>query len=275
MRKDLLSLLILMPLFSFCQENKLNCEALKNGVFYNYPRNSDENIIQIREGNLMKEVTIGKKDTVIWKVKWKNNCTYSLQYLSGDVGSKEILELVKKHSLDFRIDSITADYYLYTGFFDNEKKWMSFTRDTIWMKEKQVSGSRIFLTQVTDLGKQKRAHFSDTSKYALLYIYRPGKFIGFAASYNIYVNDYLMCILANKSGFIYKISKEGTYSIGGKLPNSVPLIADIRFGKSYYIKSTFGIPLIATLKRVDMELISDNIGKQEFLEVDVSTQKGY
>ncbi len=275
MKKTFYYLLLLMPFFAFCQKNKLDCESLKNGTFYNYPRNSDENIFQIRQGDLMKEVIIGKKDTITWKVKWKNDCTYSVKYVSGNVDKKEALEMIKNHSFDFRIEAITPDYYVYSGFFDDVKRGVNFTRDTMWIKEKQVPGSRIFFTQVADMAKLKRARFSDTSKYALLYMYRPGKFIGFAASYGIYVDDYLMCMLGNKSGFIYKILKEGKYSIGGKLPNSVPIIVDVRFGKSYYIKSTFGVPLLASLKRVDMELVADDVGKNEFLEVNVSTMSGY
>jgi hypothetical protein len=261
----------LLPAITFCQATAPACDGLKDGIFYNYPKNSTERIMQVRKGDLAKEVTIGQKDTLSWRIKWQDNCTYSLTYISGKIGSKQMRDFVQQHTLAFRIETVTADYYVYTGYYDDAKKGLSYSKDTMWLHEQLAPTNSVFLIQVTNLAQFKRAHFSDTSRYALLYIYRPAKFIGFGASYPMYFDNSIMCVVPNKSGFMFQVRKEGIYSIRGPGGEIAEVKVDIKLGKSYYVKTILRSSLFDG-QRSEAIVMPEDKGKEEFSEVTLSTQ---
>ncbi len=231
---------IIMFLFlnvSYAQQ-KLTCNDIHEGVFYNYPKNSTDRYIDIREGELVHENNLVTGDTSLWKIKWNNDCTYTLSLI--DMNGKleqQTRELMKKHKLLFSINDLTNDYYVFTGYFDKAST-LPIIHDTMWMHEKVNIYSNELFKQVSDSVLLKKPIITDTSKYALLFVYRPGKTALAMANYLIYFDDNVMCVAQNNSGYIFKILREGKFELKSRLnkdESSLPL--NIHFGKRYFVET--------------------------------------
>jgi hypothetical protein len=262
------------PYNSYCQGQSLSCKDLKHGIFYSYPKNTDSKYLYERTGDYQKETDLKKGDTTLWKVKWQNDCTYSIEYVSGNNKiNEEAFELLKKkkHKLLFEIKSITDDYYTYASYLDKTSN-LPLELDTLWLHEKINPVSNMLFEVVTKESDLHKPRFSDTSKYALLYVYRPGKITNSLAGFPLYFDNNIMCIMKNKSGYIFKILKEGTFEIGSKLmDNSSVTKLDIEFGKKYYVKSIINWGIHATRNfNLEMKVMPDDTGAEEFDKVELN-----
>lgn len=77
-KKKMFSILIflfLMYLKSYSQ--KLDCQKFKNGTFKLINKEAKASYIKRHEEN-QSEITDGNKDSTTYKVKWLNECTYTL-----------------------------------------------------------------------------------------------------------------------------------------------------------------------------------------------------
>src|ERR1700712_750551 len=92
-------LLLALPCVLLAQEKPLSCADLRNGIFYNYPKNTKEQYVDRREDDIVHEISLTTGDTSDWKIKWIGDCTYALKYLTGNVKwDKPQLEFVKKNT---------------------------------------------------------------------------------------------------------------------------------------------------------------------------------
>lgn len=262
---------IIQPYTSYSQS--LNCKDLKNGIFYSYPKNTDSKFLYERTGDYQKETDFKTGDTTLWKVKWKNDCTYTLEYVSGNnKENEEAFELLKrkKHKVIFEIKNITGDYYTYSTYLDKTSN-LPLGLDTIWLHEKINPVSSRLFEPVTNQRDLRKPHFSDTAKYALVYVYRPGKFTNSLAPFPLYFDNNVMCIMKNNSGYIFKILKEGTFEIGSKLmDNSSVTKLEVMFGKRYYVKSMIHWNLHTTRNfDLEMKIMPNDTGAEEFDKVEL------
>ena len=265
---------IIQPYNSYCQSQSLNCENLKNGIFYSYPKNTDSKYLFERAGDYQKETDLKTGDTTLWKIRWKNDCTFSIEYVSGNNKANEEASTFlkkKKHKVVFEIKNITDDYYTYATYLDKTSN-LPLELDTIWLHEKINPVRNLLFEAVTNGRDLQKSHFSDTAKYALLYVYRPGKFTNSLAGFPLYFDNNVMCIMKNKSGYIFKILKEGTFEIGSKLmDNSSVTKLEVTFGKRYYVKSMIHWGLHATRNfNLEMKIMPNDSGEEEFDEVELN-----
>ena len=65
---------------------------------------------------------------------------------------------------------------------------------------------------MTDPNKIRKIHFNDTSRMALLYIYRPGKFKLSMSDLFILYNELPVTVLRNKSAAVVALYKEGPFT---------------------------------------------------------------
>ena len=262
--------LIFLPAIVYCQAKSAACADIKNGVFYSYPKNSADRYFSIREGNLQREANMANGDTIAWRVDWLDDCTYAVKYLSGGKEiPKETVSLLKKHKLVYQVDRVTPDYYTFTGHFDKASN-VTFQTDTMWLHEKVNVVSNELFKPVHDPSSIRKEHFSDTSKYALLYLYRPGKLTNSLSSYLVYFNDNLMYVARNNSGYLFKIVQEGTFTLSSRLykdESSVSL--PVKFGNTYYVKSMihWGVSSRLYNFKLEMAAVQPETGKAEFLDV--------
>ena len=102
--------------------------------------------------------------------------------------------------------------------------------------------------------------------YALIYIYRPANFVGFAVSYNIDVEDkedVWKC--KNGRGKIIKITKESPITLHAKTEADAFLTFDVEFGKEYYVECT--IRPGAFVGQPQIKLKNATEGRSEFDQI--------
>ena len=259
--------------FILCAQSKVpTCANLKNGVFHYYPKNSADHDVNIRVGDLAQEISSKTSDTIVWETKWIDECTYTLKYRLGNLHTNdESLQLLKKHKLVYEIGRITKDYYLFTGYVDKVSN-TPIQIDTMWLYEKGNKINNELFKPVASNSILKKAKFSDTSKYAVLYLYRPKKFSLSLSNYVVYFDNSLMCVAQNNTGFIFKILKEGTFEVKSKfLKDQSSVNLNIKFGKVYYIKSMVNWAITSRLYnfRLAMANMPEEKGSEEFNEVDL------
>ncbi len=254
------------------QSNKLSCAELKNGIFHVYPKNSIKHYTSIRESDLQKEVNVENGDSTLWKITWINDCSYSLKQIStSEKLDEKAVSFFKKHKLAYQITHVTEDYYVYKGYVDNISG-DPFQTDTMWLKEKTLITDNSLIQKITNPSILKKQHFSDTSQYAVLYIYRPGKLTNSLANYPIYFDENLICIAKNKSGYMFKILKEGVFEIKSKLfKDESSATLNIKFGNRYYIKSMIHFGIFKRGYNFKLEMVSTKAeeGKEAFLDVNL------
>jgi hypothetical protein len=248
-----------------------DCSSIKNGVFYSYPKNTADRYITYRENEVAKEYDLVKGDSTSWKVDWKDNCSYTLKYISGSAKlSKEVADFLKKHVLFYTVQSVTSDYYLFAGYVDN-RKGVQLNTDTMWLHEKVNFKPNKMFDLIPDRNALKKAKFSDTSQYALVYLYRPGKLTNsIGPGYLVRLDDLPMAIMKNKSGYVFKVFQPGTHTFTSGLgKDEVSTQLKIETGKTYYLKAAihWGIHSWRNYK-LEIKEMEPSIGKQEFDDVD-------
>ena len=240
--KHLLLLIAICPLVIFSQDNNAGCSQLKDVTLYCYPRNSVDQYKIVRYGNTQVEYNLKTGDSTVYKVKWDKDCQYTLTFIScSEKKSAADLETLKKYKLAYDILSVTASYYVYNIYLDKiinaKTDYWQVSTDTAWLKPVSAPGNKPLFAALKEKTSYLKRHFNDTSSYAIVYLYRPNKVWGMAASYYVYCDQDFIYPAMNNSKIAYKIYKQGPTRIFAKLNKveaSVPL--DIKFGKKYYIE---------------------------------------
>ena len=256
---------------AFSQNTSFTCKDLKNGIFHSYPKNSSQHYISTRDDEFQYETNINTGDTTLWQIKWQNDCSYTLKYISGSGTDEATIKFLKKHKLTYEIINITTEYYVFKGYVDKTSN-LPIQVDTMWLTEKTNPANNEIYRQVANNQALKKAHFSDTSSYAVLYVYRPGNLKHSLSNYLVYFDDNILCVAKNNSGYIFKIMKEGQFNLKSKLnkdESSVKL--NVKFGKTYYIKSMVHWGMFKGLKNYKLEIavVNPAEGKIEFGEVNL------
>jgi hypothetical protein len=263
--------LSLIPLAVESQDNPIACRDLRSGIFHCYPKNSNVHYLYNIDGTYQHETNLNTGDTSLWLVKWIGDCSYTLKYISGNNKMNEqTAELLKRHKLAFEVEQVTPDYYIYKAFIDKTSN-LPVNSDTMWMHEKVNFTDNLFIQHIPENYLRKN-HFSDTSRYAVLYVYRPGKFTNSLADYPVYLNENVLCIAKNKSGYVFKISKEGLYNIKSRLYKDESAVnIEVKFGNIYYLKSMIHWGIFGRLYnfKLDLEVMKADPGKAEFEAVNV------
>lgn len=253
----------------YSQPSKQDCDQFRNGTFYSYPKNSMDQYADIRNGDFQSEKNLITGDSSLWKINWHNDCTYTMQYISGNIKmSVEQVDFFQTHKILTKIETVNPDYYVYKTYID--KALGAFiTTDTMWMQPKLIPGNNKVFEQVPANIALKKLKFSDTSSYALLYVYRPGRFTGSKGEYIVYFDDNAMCVSKNNTALIFKIFKEGSFKLSAKLftQKVIEEKIEIEFGKKYYLNA--GLKFTGTTGsgwRPDMKMVEEAKGAEGFLE---------
>ncbi len=251
-------------------QKSLTCADIHQGIFYNYPQNSDSRYVDIREGDYAHETDVTTGDTSLWKIKWNDDCTYTLSLVDMNGKNEEqTRKLMKKHKLVFTINKLTDDYYTYSGYLDKPNSVL-LSADTMWLHEKVNITDNHLIEIIHGTEENKAFHISDTAKYALLYIYRPGKVTLSMANYLLYFNNNLIGVAKNNSGLLFKVLKEGIFQLKSRLnkdESTLPLT--IQFGKAYYIKTSLQWGMYKHLSnyKLQNEAVTAEQGQAEFQSI--------
>lgn len=268
-------LLLFFVLFMFSgmtfAQDSTRCDKLETGIFYSYPKNTGDKFVTYRDKGIAKEFNLVSKDSTYWKVDWKDKCSYTVQYVSGSAKQKpDVAEFVKKHVFFYTINAVTDEYYVYSGYVDKAKGIFLGT-DTMWLHERvHVTPNRMF-EQFASRQALKKARFSDTSQYALVYLYRPGKFANsLVEGHVVSFDNQPMAVMPNKVGFMFKVFQSGNHTITsrlGKDESSTQL--NVELGKTYYVKAAINWVFHGVKNyQLEVKIMEPTEGKYEFAEVD-------
>lgn len=266
-RKAIWLFFLYTPVIVNCQNRPYSCEDLRTGIFFAYPKNMAGSQVYIRDSLYQQEISPQNKDTILWKIRWMDKCTYALKYVSG-FKEEASADFGRKHIVLVKISSIGRDYYTYSAHID-ELSNIAVISDTIWFTEQANVTDNYLFQQIKDEAVPGRKTFTDTSKYALVYVYRPGKLTNSMGNYMVYFNDYLAFAAINNTGAVYKVYKEGPLEIKSKLyKDASSVVVDVRFGKRYYVKSQIHWAVTNRLYnfRLEMKTVDNFIGQSEYDE---------
>lgn len=263
-----------LPAAAQCQDSEPpipTCKDLRTGTYYSYPKNSSDGYSCIRKGRNEIEKNLSTGDSTIWEVTWTDKCSYTMRYVRGSEQLQGKMEkFLENHQLVFRVGTITDEYYIYSEYVDEISK-KPYAIDTIWFREKEGVAIRAdhyrFISGESWL---KKRHFSDTSQYAVLYLYRPGKTTNSLAGVPIYLNDTAVWVAKNKSACILLLKSEGPIELKSKLyKDSSSVRLDIKFGQRYYVKSMIHWGLYKRLYnfKLEMAAMKPEDAKGEFEEI--------
>jgi len=246
------------------------CGAFRKGVFHVYQSSTGNHYILYRNGSTEKEVIDGKEDSTIWNIQWQGDCDYTLEYVSGNIPLTDKEEkFLRKHKLAYHLQPAGADNCVYTETIDKPTGTL-IEKDTIRLHEVAISlHPAPVALQLRSEAALRQLHFSDTSHYAVVYIYRPKKLKLSLSPYNMYINDNLVCVMKNNSGFMFAVFREGDITLKSQLAkDTCSLTLTIQFGKRYYVRSTneWGIHWTGNSK-LAMAAVPAAQGKDEFEEV--------
>lgn len=261
--------LIVFPSISFSQKLAATCGDIKSGIFHFYPKNTSDHFVIYAEPSHHKEINVNTGDTILWEIKWIDDCSFLEKLIATNVAlNKKTARFLKAHSIAYKIETITDDYFTFKGYIDRLSGEM-IQSDTLWFTERIASSVTPFIQPITS-DEEGRLNFSDTSKFALLYLYRPGKLTNSLSNYPVYLNDEVICIARNNSGYLFKIFKEGIFECKSHLLKDESAVrVNIQFGKKFFIKSVVHWGMYSGLRnyKLEMAVMPDSIGRREFSEV--------
>lgn len=234
---------------------------LKEGTFYIYPEYFTSSFKLTRKGNIQEEYLTEKKETTEWKLEWKSDSVYTLSYLKGGSYTEAEQEALRKVTGYYVIDKVTRDYYVYTRY-DNDELKEPTMRDTAWLKEKAYTPltKKLYVpvdnkTQLEELEKHKE------KDYALLYFYTPVDDNYSEVVKEIFLKNGPFGFIVSGLVFAFKFQKEGEYHFLNHLNDQTFFNINVKFGKSYFIKTTFSG--LVNNPRVNFKLMDNNKGREE------------
>jgi len=235
--------LVILSMNSIAQKGSIDCGRLKNGTFYLYPKNSGEQYMSMREGNKEFERNLVTGDSTTYQLNWITDCNYTVKLVkTSEKLTPDQRAWFAEHQVHFEVTNIAEDYYVFKARQD-KKSGTVLRIDTMWLKPKTDYVSNKVVEYIKDPRILKKQHFGDTSKYAVLYVYRTPKTWAFLANVNVYLDDVPLCIVPNNSAFAFKIFKQGTMKITSNVETGkmAEQILNVEFGKKYFLKTSLGL----------------------------------
>lgn len=254
----LVSLNLLLGLNTRAQEN--NCEFFKEGEFHFYEKQTGQHITIKNKKNSSKQF-FDSGDSTSWRIKWLSGCRFTMQYLTGSIPlSKKDEKLLYNHFIAYEINTVTEDFFTYTSFRDDFSGKV-LTKDTMW-RDARTDVSLPAATEYVTLDKK----IEPDSSFALVYVYRPYKLVGFAVSYRIYFGEHLVGFLKNNSGYGFKVSKEGDLVVRGNIYNgNTEVTINVKKGNTYYIHTELKTGLVKG--KVGMDVRSEAEAQKELKKI--------
>ncbi len=132
-----------------------------------------------------------------------------------------------------------------------------------------IIGEAYFMEDLSTMHRQL-AHISDsivrslipdTARYAVLYVYRPGG-LGPLISYNLHLDDSVICRVHNDRYYAVRIYKEGAANLWTRTEARVDVPIDLRFGQAYFLKC--GVAMGAFVGHPTMRIVDPKVAISQF-----------
>lgn len=264
-----IAILITLTLLSagpFAFGQATDWSAFHGGVFYVYSSTDGQHYVVYQNGQTQTEVIDGTEDSIISHIQWLNDSDYTAQFVSSNLPlNKDQERFFKHHKLYYHLHSAGKDFCVYTETADKLRGTL-IEKDTIWLHEVSRPAEAPLVREVRSESILRGMRFSDTSSYAIVYLYRPLTMMFSEYSYNVYMQDHWLCNLKNNSQHIFAVYQKGPFTLRSRLGiDTCSISLNIEPGKSYYIMSTLHFGLFHERNyNLVMELVPAEKGKKEF-----------
>lgn len=152
------------------QSNVTSFGSFKNGTYNYYPQNLKSHFVTRRNRDFQIETNTRTGDTLLLKINWINDYSYTLKYISGSgKTASKMPAFLKKHTFAYQVVNVTKDYYTFRGYRDRISN-KAIKTDTMWVKTKTPVPNNVVYKKADPSALQK-AGFKDTSTAALLSVY--------------------------------------------------------------------------------------------------------
>lgn len=118
--------------------------------------------------------------------------------------------------------------------------------------------------ELDKLNHQEENEIDSTSKYALLYVYRPKVTMEWL-TYDLHLGEEIICRVKNNSKQMIKVSTEGKNILWASTEKKTELPVDIEFGKEYYIRCSLEVGVLLAHPR--LQLVDKKKGKLEYSKI--------
>ena len=276
LRKTLSSFLILFLLSGasqqgLAQSRPMTCSDIKRGIFYLFNSDPNSNYLFLRDSTMQREIGLNEGDTTYWHIKWEDECTYRLHYFKGPM-EEDSRKFALAHDVVVKVKEFGEDYYIYQAYIDDESKPAG--SDTIWTYEKIKFEKQIVAPSsyqiIRDEVAKDRVPFGPDSKYALVYVYRPGKLLNSLGNYLVYFDDKALCIAKNNTGYLFRVYHQGPLEVKSVLrKDTAGVKLNLKYGQRYYVKSMIHWTITNRLYNYKLEtkLMPAEEGAAEFEEL--------
>lgn len=179
-------------------------------------------------------------DSTLYKIKWENDCRYSLNFMStSERKSRSEIDMLKKYKLTCNIVFIASTYLVYNMYLDKmgTGAGQKLLTDTAWLNPVSSPSNQQVFEVLIENPADIQANFKETSDYAIIYLYRPAKPIAVEDAFSVFIGSDFVYLAQNKTKIAYKVYTEGPMKFSTKSSdgeNSVTL--DIKFGKKYFLE---------------------------------------
>ena len=126
-------------------------------------------------------------------------------------------------------------------------------------------------TQAQDTTVSQNKDTISEAPYATVYVYRLKNYTGSLISYNIHLNDSVLCRIKNNTKYAIKVYKEGPGELWAETEQKRKVKVDIKFGQSYYLRC--GVSMGVFAGRPDLTLVYPEQGKLDYDNLDAKNTK--
>jgi hypothetical protein len=126
---------------------------------------------------------------------------------------------------------------------------------------------RVSSSEYYDNEEPQEEMFQLQDDCALLHIYRPGSMMGAIISYNLNLNEWVLCRVKNKSKTTVKVTEPGEYTLWAKTEATEEIPINIEMGKEYYIRCGVGMGI--AVGRPEILIVDSQTGKYEYDKIKV------
>lgn len=244
-----------------------DCSVFHKGVFYRYFPISGKHYKITRDEQTQTDVYEGwdHNDTTLWHIDWLNGCDYTLQYIpNGTPLTKEREKFLRKHKYYYHLEAGGNEFCVYTETID-KPDGAPVEKDTLWVHERAQPATPL-LAEIRSESYLRGMRFSDTSSYAVVFLYRPATPTFYYSRFDIYANGHFLCTMKDDVQHMYAVYRKGPFTLQAKYDRDTCSISlDIEPGKAYYVRSTLHNGVFGPRNyKVVLESIPADKGQKEF-----------
>lgn len=104
--------LTVLTILAASHANAQSCADLKAGDFYYYPKNTkDRYLVHVSGDTERLESLDNKNDTALYKVEWKDSCSFVLKFIEGSGLTADERKFITRHNLAYKVGQVTGDYF--------------------------------------------------------------------------------------------------------------------------------------------------------------------